>query len=169
MKINVYSRGSTEIDADSEYQEPEIREAIDRYNAGGSVQPGDGVTDTIIDLTDTERSDISHDHYAIVTEADGTELWRGWLTGDPEAPSPVASAASEQATEAGLPAGAAALIASAIPDLTQMQADLREARHAAQTRADVIRRLVAHWEFIGTTRDDDQVIAACLEAAGLKG
>lgn len=79
MKIKVYSRGTTDIDADGEYQEPAIREAL---AAGGDVGS------EIIDCTDTERSDISHDEYAIVTEDDGTELWRGWLTGDPDAPAP---------------------------------------------------------------------------------
>ena len=78
MKIRVYSRGGTDIDADGEYQEPMIREAID--------QRGD-VASVIVDYTDSERSDISHDEYAVVTGDGGLELWRGWLTGDPaEAP-----------------------------------------------------------------------------------
>lgn len=80
MKIKVYSRGETVFNADDKYQEPMIREAID--------QRGD-VADVITDYTDTERSDISHDHYAVVTGDDeALVLWRGWLTGDPEAPAP---------------------------------------------------------------------------------
>jgi hypothetical protein len=73
MKIKVYSRGETDIDADAEYQEPAIREAIE-----------DGCNDVpsaIIDYTDNERSNISHDEYAVVTEDDGRWLWRGWLHG----------------------------------------------------------------------------------------
>ena len=80
MKIKVYSRGETDIDADGEIREPAIREAIE-----------DGCNDipsAITDYTDSERSDISHDEYAIVTEDDGTELWRGWLHGGTSAPAP---------------------------------------------------------------------------------
>jgi hypothetical protein len=71
MKIKVYSQGATSIDLDAEYQEPAIREAIE-----------DGCNDVaseIIDYTDTERSNISYEQYAVVTEDDGTEKWRGWL------------------------------------------------------------------------------------------
>ena len=71
MKVKVYSLGETLIDLDSEYQEPAIREAIE-----------DGCNDVaseIIDWTDTERSNISYDQYAVATEDDGTERWRGWL------------------------------------------------------------------------------------------
>jgi len=79
MKIKIYSRGETDIDADEMYQVPGIREALAN---------GGDVGSEIVDCTDSERSDISHDDYAIVTEDDGTELWRGWLTGDPNAPAP---------------------------------------------------------------------------------
>ena len=84
MKVQVFEIGSTLIDADPEYQEPAVRAALD---AGGDV------ADAIIDYTDSERSDISGDQYAIVHEDDGTVLWQGWLTGDPDAVLPV------QATE----------------------------------------------------------------------
>ena len=87
MKITVWSAGKTVIDADGEYQEPAIRDAID-----GRID----IVETIVDYTDTERSDVSHDEYAVVTEDDGTELWRGWLTGDPDA-APPAEAAPEAA------------------------------------------------------------------------
>jgi hypothetical protein len=78
VKIHVISTGRATIDADAEWQEPQIREAIE-----------DGCNDVasaIIDHTDSERSDISHDEWATVTEDDGTELWRGPLTGDCPAP-----------------------------------------------------------------------------------
>lgn len=94
MKIKVFSRGTTDIDADAEYQEPAIREAIeDGCNDVGSQ---------IVDYTDNERSDISHDEYAIVTKDDGTELWRGWLTGNPDAAAP-AEAAGGGKNHAGRP------------------------------------------------------------------
>lgn len=79
MKITVYSRGKTQIDADTEYQDPMIREAID--------QRGD-VAAVITDYTETERSNISCDDFAIVTGDNGRELWRGWLTGNRDAPPP---------------------------------------------------------------------------------
>lgn len=72
MKIKVIEVGSTLIDADTEYQEPVVRAALE---AGGDV------ADTIIDYTDCERSNISGDEYVIVHEDDGTVLWQGWLTG----------------------------------------------------------------------------------------
>jgi chromosome segregation ATPase len=73
VKIKVFSRGKAVIDADHEYQEPMIREAIDQraVDVGG----------VIIDYTDTERSNISYDQYAIVTGDGGLILWQGWLTG----------------------------------------------------------------------------------------
>lgn len=74
MKIKVFEIGTTLIDADPEYQEMAVREAL-----LGGVE-GD-VADTIIDYTDAERSNISGDEYAIVHEDDGTVLWQGWLTG----------------------------------------------------------------------------------------
>jgi hypothetical protein len=80
MKIKIYSRGETDIDADGEYQEPVIREAI--------TEGSRDVASTITDYTDSERSNISHDEYAIATEDDGRELWRGWLQGDMAAPAP---------------------------------------------------------------------------------
>lgn len=71
MKAKIYAVGETVIDLDAEYQEPDIRAAI---------EDGDNdVPSVIIDCTDTERSNISHDEYAVVTEDDGTERWRGWL------------------------------------------------------------------------------------------
>jgi hypothetical protein len=79
MKITVYSRGKTQIDADTEYQDPMIREAID--------QRGD-VAGVIVDYTETERSGITCDDYAIVTGDNGRELWHGWLTGNRDAPPP---------------------------------------------------------------------------------
>lgn len=57
--------------ADPTYTEPQIRAAI----AAGHLQAGDAVADT----TDTERSNMDTDDYAIVTEDDGTPLWSGWL------------------------------------------------------------------------------------------
>lgn len=79
MKIHVISTGKTTIDADAEYQEPQVREAL-AADAAGEAEPG-FIPFSIIDVTDSERSDISHDEYATVTEDDGTELWRGWLNG----------------------------------------------------------------------------------------
>jgi hypothetical protein len=92
LKIKIYSCGETEFDLDAEYQEPAIREAIE-----------DGCNDvpsSIIDYTDNERSNISHDEYAIVTEDDGRELWRGWLTGDPDAAPPAGAAPEVTLTDA---------------------------------------------------------------------
>ena len=83
MKIHVWSRGETAFTLDGEFAGPTIREAIeDGCNDAASV---------ITDYTDTERSDISYDDYAVVTSDFGTELWRGWLTGDKDAPAPDAA------------------------------------------------------------------------------
>lgn len=81
MNIDVYSRGFTRINVDPEWQEPGIRSEI-RLAVAGEV------ASEIIDCTDTERSNISHDEYAVVTEDDGTVIWQGWLTGDKDAPPP---------------------------------------------------------------------------------
>jgi hypothetical protein len=54
-----------------------IREVID--------QRGD-VADVIVDYTDSERSDISHDEYVRVTgDLPGLVLFEGWISGDPDA------------------------------------------------------------------------------------
>ena len=79
MKIKVFEIGDTLFDADDEYQEPGIREAID-----GNGSPAD----VIVDCTDTERSNISGEEYAVVHEDNGTLLWHGWLTGYRERPAP---------------------------------------------------------------------------------
>jgi hypothetical protein len=79
VKIMVFEVGSTLIDADGEHQESAIRAALD---AGGDV------ADIITEYTDTERSDISTDDYAIACEDDGVLLWHGWLTGGRERPAP---------------------------------------------------------------------------------
>ena len=79
MKIQVWSRGATVISADSRHQEPFIREALRHGGDTGSE---------ILECADYNLSDISYDHYAVVSEDDGTELWRGWLTGDPNAAAP---------------------------------------------------------------------------------
>jgi hypothetical protein len=77
MEIEVWSVGKTQFTADPEYQDPMIREVID--------QRGD-VADVIIDYTDTERSNISHDEYARVTgDVPGLVLFEGWLTGTTDA------------------------------------------------------------------------------------
>jgi hypothetical protein len=81
MKIKVICVGETEFTADPEYCEPPVREAI----AGGDR---DDVASTIVDYTDTERSNVSCDEHATVTADDGTVLWAGWITGDPDAPAP---------------------------------------------------------------------------------
>lgn len=78
MRIQVFKIGSTLIDADPEYQEPAFREALAAGHLG----------ETIIDYTDSARSDISCDEFAIVHEDNGTVLWQGWLTGDDDAPFP---------------------------------------------------------------------------------
>lgn len=94
MKINIHSRGETEFALDGEYQEPAIREAIE-----------DGCNDVasaIIDNTDNERSDISHDEYAVVSEDDGTVVWSGWLDGDQETPAPDAAERALAAAEEAL-------------------------------------------------------------------
>lgn len=83
MEIEVWSVGKAKFTADTEYQEPMIREAID--------QRGD-VASVIIDYTDSERSDISYDEYARVTgDIPDLVLFEGWLTGDRNAPPPAAS------------------------------------------------------------------------------
>lgn len=79
MKIKVIQVGEMLIDADEEYQEPAIREAL----AGG----GDTAS-VIVDYTDTDTSNISCDNYAVACEDDGTLLWHGWLTGYRERPAP---------------------------------------------------------------------------------
>ena len=71
MKIQVWSLGTTSIDLDPQYQVPAICAAIETGAEVGSA---------IIDYTDSERSDISYDQYAIVTEDDGTLRWHGWLS-----------------------------------------------------------------------------------------
>jgi hypothetical protein len=81
MKIMVFEVGETRIDADPDHQEPAIRDAL----AGGDLL---NVMDVIGDWTDTERSDISTDDYAIVFEDNGTLLCHGWLTGNRAAEAP---------------------------------------------------------------------------------
>jgi hypothetical protein len=79
MKIRVIEVGSCLIDADTGYQEPAIRAAL----AGG------GDTASVVgDYTDTDRSNISTDDYAIAFEDDGVLLWHGWLSGYRERPAP---------------------------------------------------------------------------------
>jgi hypothetical protein len=80
VKITVYSRGSGRFQAD-ESAETAIREAL---GEGGTVGAA------IIDHADTERSGITLDDYAVVTE-DGpgsSGAWAGWLTGDRSAEPP---------------------------------------------------------------------------------
>lgn len=80
MEIEVWSVGKTKFTADPEFQEPMIREVID--------QRGD-VASTVLEYTDSQRSDISHDQYARVTgDVPGLVLFEGWLTGDRAAPPP---------------------------------------------------------------------------------
>lgn len=80
MEIEVWSVGKAKFTADTEYQEPVIREAID--------QRGD-VASVILGHTHSKRSDISHDEYARVTgDVPGLVLFEGWLTGDRDAPPP---------------------------------------------------------------------------------
>jgi len=79
LKIKVFEVGAALIDADDEYQEPAIRAALE---AGGDV------ADVIADYTDTDRSNISTDDYAVVFEDDGTLLHHGWLSGDRNAEPP---------------------------------------------------------------------------------
>ena len=89
MKIKVISRGETEWTADGVYQEQPIGLAI-------ASQDDAHIGSEIIDATDCERSDISHDEYAIVTEDDGTPLWEGWLDGRDE-PAPDSAEADADA------------------------------------------------------------------------
>lgn len=86
MKIHVTSQGKTVIDADLVYQEPAVRTVINDMAAGSAT--GYDVASTIMDYTDTDKSNISHDEHAVVTEDDGTVLWSGWLTGNPDAAPP---------------------------------------------------------------------------------
>jgi len=79
LKIKVIKVGVTLIDADETYQEPAIRAA---------VAAGKDAADVISEYTDTGRSNISYDEYAVVCEDDGTLLWHGWLTGDRDAEAP---------------------------------------------------------------------------------
>lgn len=89
MEIKIWSVGKTKFTADTEYQEPMIREAID--------QCGD-VASVITDYTDSERVGISHDEYARVTgDVPGLVLFEGWLTGDRGAPPPAPAQESHAA------------------------------------------------------------------------
>jgi hypothetical protein len=98
MEIEVWSVGKTKFTADPEFQEPVIREVID--------QRGD-VADVIIDYTDSERSDISHDEYARVTgDVPGLVLFEGWLTGDRNTAPPASAAAQEPQASPELTASA---------------------------------------------------------------
>jgi len=80
MKMRVIALGDKEFTLDGEFAAPAIAGAI----AGES---GEDVRSEIIDYTDTERSGMDHDEYAIVTGDDGGVLWQGWLdsgkAGDP--------------------------------------------------------------------------------------
>lgn len=78
MKIKVIEVGACLIDADGEFQEPAVRAALKFGDVAG----------IITDYTDTERSNISTDDYAIACEDDGTLLWHGWLTGARDAEPP---------------------------------------------------------------------------------
>ena len=78
MRIKVFEVGEALIAADAEYQEPAIRAAIGSPGYSGR----DVIADVITEWTDTDRSNISTDDYAVVCEDDGGLLWHGWLTGD---------------------------------------------------------------------------------------
>jgi hypothetical protein len=82
VKIKVISEGETVIDADTEHQEPAIRAALTSLSCEEAAD--DYVASTIIDYTDSERSNISHDQHATVTDDDGTVLWEGWFDGRDE-------------------------------------------------------------------------------------
>jgi hypothetical protein len=96
MKIHVTSTGKTTIDADPDYEEAPIRAAL-AADAAGEAEPG-FIPFSIIDCTDSERSDISHDEYATVTADDGTVLWSGWLDGRDEPAPAEASATTDMLT-----------------------------------------------------------------------
>lgn len=83
MKMRVIVQGSEEIDLGADDAAIAILAAI-------SGESGEDVRSEIIDYTDTERSGISCDEYAIVTGDDGTVLWQGWLDSDKDdVPPPV--------------------------------------------------------------------------------
>ncbi|HEY2087881.1 MAG TPA: hypothetical protein VGH54_17925, partial [Mycobacterium sp.] len=64
MKIKVTSRGETEFKLDPQYEEPAVREVLGRADSD--------IASEVTEYTDIERSNISHDEYAVVTEDDGT-------------------------------------------------------------------------------------------------
>lgn len=110
MKIHVISTGKTTIDADRDYEEPPIRAALEELAELGPDETGRYLPDVavaIVDHTGSERSDISHDEYATVTEDDGTVLWSGWLDGRdepaPDAPAPDAGLPRRRSTSPGTP------------------------------------------------------------------
>jgi hypothetical protein len=131
MEIEVWSAGKTKFTADTEYQEPMIREAID--------QRGD-VASVILGYTDSDRNGITYDEYARVTgDLPGLVLFEGWLTGDRDAPPPASAltageqaavVAAHHASEAGLPPEAAAIVAQAVPELAAELDGLRKALRA---------------------------------------
>lgn len=96
MKIKIWSAGMTLINADAENQEAPIRSILAKV-AAGEAHPG-WILENILIAVDADKSNISHDTYGVVAKDDGTELWRGWLTGDPDAPPP---AGAELTTEPG--------------------------------------------------------------------
>jgi len=83
MRMRVIALGDKEFDLDGEFAAPAIAAAI-------SGESGEDVRSEVIDYTDTERSDIDRDEYAIVSDASGV-LWQGWLgSGQDDVPPPVA-------------------------------------------------------------------------------
>jgi hypothetical protein len=90
MEIRVWSVGAVTVNADSEHQEPQIREMIEQATA-------DTIGLGIGDYIDTDVSNISHAQYAEVRD-NGTVTWRGWLTGHPDAPPPPQATGGSQCT-----------------------------------------------------------------------
>lgn len=110
MKIIVWSEGKAVINADPEYQEAPIRSVLAKVAAGESNP--EWIRENILNATDTDKSNISHGEFAVVTEDDGVLLWAGWLTGDQDAPPPAGALADlleAKRREPGLPAFEAAL------------------------------------------------------------
>jgi hypothetical protein len=109
VKMRVIQYGDKTFDLDDEYAGPAIAAAI-------SGESGEGIRSEVIDYTDTERSDIDRDEYAIVTGDDGNVLWQGWLDSDKDDVPPPAGAVQDDddAPEPGLIAPELAAVLAAI-------------------------------------------------------
>jgi hypothetical protein len=72
MKIKVITSGTTQFDADAEYTEPAIRQALAAEDRDSAVRSA------VMDTTDPE-CDTDDEQHITITEDDGTVLWAAWL------------------------------------------------------------------------------------------